>query len=304
MTNQVAVAEATSVVDTVVNNLACEVDKGKEAVNQLIAWLMEQGATFALNLIFAIVIFLIGMLVIKLAGAAVRRALEKPKKLSTLLVDFICSVVTKTGWAFLAVLVLSRLGVDVAPLIAGLGVTGFIVGFACQESLANLAAGLMIALNRPFQAGDFIEAAGLMGIVKELNMMATVLATPDNKKIVVPNKSVWGGPITNFTALDTRRVEVKVGIAYGADMDKAKSVALAAVTGVKGVLADPAPMAEVVSLDNSAVSMVVRTWSRTDDYWDVFFATTAAVKKAFDREGVQIPFPQLDVHLDAPIPRA
>ena len=301
MTNEVAAAGVAGVKGALVQGLACEVDKGRELASQTLAWLTDKGATFALNIVMAILILLLGALAIKLIGAAVRRAAEKSGKLSALLVDFICSVTTKICWAFLLVVVLSRLGVDVAPLVAGLGVTGFVIGFACQESLANLAAGFMIALNRPFKAGDFIQAAGLEGVVKELNMMATVLATPDNKKIVVPNKSVWGGPITNFSALDTRRVDMNVGIAYGADVDKAKSVARATITSLPGVLANPEPTIEVVSLDSSAVTLVLRAWAKNADYWNVYFAAIAAVKKAFDREGVAIPFPQLDVHLDGAV---
>ena len=298
MTNEVAAAGAAGVKGALAQGLACEVDKGRELVNQLLTWLTDKGATFALNVVMAIVILLLGALAIKLIGAAMRRAATKSGRLSALLIDFICSAVTKICWAFLMVVVLSRLGVDVAPLVAGLGVTGFVIGFACQESLANLAAGFMIALNRPFKAGDFIQAAGLEGVVQELNMMATVLATPDNKKIVVPNKSVWGGPITNFSALDTRRVDLTVGVAYGADIDKAKAVARATILSLPGVLSSPEPTIEVVSLDSSAVTLVLRAWAKNADYWSVYFAATAGVKKAFDREGVAIPFPQLDVHLD------
>ena len=298
MTNEVVAAGAAGVKDALVQGLACEVDKGRETVNQIITWLVDKGATFALNLLIAIVILIVGAIAIKFIGVAIRRAANKSGKLSALLVDFITSATTKICWAFLLVVVLSRLGVDVAPLIAGLGVTGFVLGFACQESLANLAAGFMIALNRPFKAGDFIQAAGLEGSVKELNMMATVLATPDNKKIVVPNKSVWGGPITNFSALDTRRVDFKVGIAYGADIAKAKSVARSSIVSIAGVLSDPEPTIEVLSLDESSVTLVLRAWAKNADYWNVYFAATAAVKQAFDREGVAIPFPQLDVHID------
>ena len=293
MTNEVVTA-TTGILPTV---LAEPVRQGGETMRQLWAWLAEKGATFALNVVAAIAIFVFGYIAIKILTAMVRSALGKSKKINKLFSDFICSTVNKCCWAVLIVAVLGRLGVNVGPLIAGLGVTGFILGFAFQESLANLAAGLMIAINAPFKVGDFIQAAGLEGVVMELNMMATVLTTGDNKKIVVPNKSVWGGPITNFTALGKRRVDMKVGIAYGADIGKAKAVARAAVAAVPGVLTDPDMTIEVASLDDSAVTLTVRAWAACADYWSVFFAAQQAVKEAFDANGVAIPFPQIDVHV-------
>ena len=192
---------------------------------------------------------------------------------------------------------LEKVGVDVGPIIAGLGVTGFILGFAFQESLGSLAAGLMIAINKPFKVGDFVSVAGLDGSITALDIMAVTLATPDNRKITIPNKSAWGQPIINFSALDKRRVDIAIGIAYGADISLAKKTALEAISAVPGVLADPAPMAEVKSLDDSAVALTVRAWSATADYWNVYFAGIQGVKEAFDRAGVAIPFPQLDVHM-------
>ena len=186
--------------------------------------------------------------------------------------------------------------IDIAPLIAGLGVTGFILGFAFQESLANLAAGVMISLNRPFTVGDFVEVSGGTGVVKELNMMATTLSTPDNKVVIVPNKAVWGSAITNYTAMDTRRVDMVVGISYGADISKAKEVITKVIEGIDQCLADPAPMVEVVEMADSSVNLVARPWSKTADYWDVFFAFHHQIKVALDEAGIEIPFPQMDVH--------
>ena len=214
-----------------------------------------------------------------------------------LLRTFICSVVSKTGWAILFIVALGRLGVDVGPLVASLGVTGVVLGFAFKESLGSLASGLMIALNHPFKVGDYVIAGGVEGAVTELNMMATVLATADNKKVTVPNAAVWGSAITNFSALGKRRVDTVVAVAYGTDLTKAVDVARAALQKVPGVLADPAPAVAVGSLGESAVMINVRPWAACADYWAVFSGAQQAVKEAFEREGITIPFPQINVHM-------
>ena len=251
-----------------------------------------------MRIVAALVILLVGAIAIRIAAKALEKLLEKTRLgEKSLVAKFLVSAAVKAGWAFLVVIVLDKLGVDVGPIIAGLGVTGFVLGFAFQESLGSLAAGLMIAINKPFKVGDFVSVAGLDGSITALDMMAVTLATPDNRKITIPNKSAWGQPIINFSALDKRRVDITIGIAYGADISLAKKTALEALAAVPGVLSDPAPMAEVKSLDDSAVTLTVRAWSRTADYWSVYFAGTQGVKEAFDRAGVAIPFPQLDVHV-------
>ena len=273
----------------------CQVEQAREFVNSIIEWCTGKGLDFALNAATALLIFLLGALAIKLLDRAVRKALEKTGR-KILIVNFIASVVTKSCWAVLAVTVLARLGVDVGPLVAGLGVTGFILGFAFQESLGNLASGLMIALNEPFKVGDFVEAAGLSGSILEINMMATVMATPDNKRIVLPNKAVWGGPITNYSALDKRRVDMQVGIAYGEDVAKAIETIRGVLAGVEGVLEEPAPAVATAALDASQVTINIRPWAKTSDYWAVYSATLSAVKDALQKAGIEIPFPQITVH--------
>ena len=257
----------------------------------------EQAMMYATNIGFAALILLIGAVAISVMSRLLRKAITRADGRHALAVHFAVSAAEKTGWAFLIVMVLEKLGVDVAPIIAGLGVTGFIIGFACQESLASLAAGLMIAINEPFKVGDYVVVAGLEGSITALDMMAVTLATPDNRKITIPNKAAWGQPIINFSALGTRRVEFPIGIAYGADITLAKKTALETISAVPGVMTDPAPMVEVKSLDDSAVTLVVRAWSKTADYWSVYFAGIQSVKESFDKAGVAIPFPQLDVHV-------
>ena len=286
----------TSVVEKVTGAVCAQFSEGKDMAEQVTTWLTEKGLDFAMNLVFALIILLVGWLAIKLISLAVRKALMRGKAKGRLLADFVVSVVTKACWAVLLVMVLGRLGVNVTPLIAGLGVTGFILGFAFQESLGNLASGMMIALNEPFKVGDFVDAAGHSGVILEVNMMATVMKTGDNKRIVIPNKSVWGGPIVNYNTLGLRRVDLQVGVDYGEDVSHAVDVIREAVAHVPGVLQDPAPTVAVASLNDSAVQINVRPWVKSADYWPVAAATLTEVKYALGKACVKIPFPQIEVH--------
>lgn len=272
-----------------------QLQEGREFAERMTDWIVNRGPDVLANIVAAAVIFIAGLLLIKFAEFIMRKALSK-KKTKKLMIDFAVSALVKTSWAILIVTILSRLGVNVAPLVAGLGVTGFILGFAFQESLGNLAAGLMIAVNEPFKPGDFVEAAGLQGSILEMNMMATVMTTPDNKKIVVPNKSVWGGPITNYSAMSTRRIDLSVGIAYGEDIEKAIDVVRETIVRVEGVLAQPEPSVAAGALSDSQVTINFRPWSSTKDYWTVRSKALVEVKKALDSAGIEIPFPQITVH--------
>lgn len=280
---------------TIPQPVQAQVEEGKEFFARLADWFTSNGPEFLANVLAALLIFLVGWLVIRLVDFLVRKAFAARKRKS-LMVNFTASAVTKSCWAVLIVMVLGKLGVNVAPLIAGLGVTGFILGFAFQESLGNLASGLMIAVNEPFKVGDFVEISGLQGSVIEMNIMATVLTTADNKKIVVPNKSVWGGPITNYSAMETRRVDIQVGVAYGEDVEKALAVIRETVLKVPGVLAAPAPAVATAALADSQVTINVRPWAKNSDYWAVYSATLNAVKAELDKAGIEIPFPQVTVH--------
>lgn len=264
----------------------------------IVEWLTEKGVEYAVDVVAALVILIVGALAIRLLGTALRKALIRSDGRHALASRFIVSVLVKTAWAFLAVIILGKLGVNVGPLIAGLGVTGFVLGFAFQESLGSLASGLMIAINEPFKVGDYVAVGGFEGTVLQLDMMAVTLATPDNRRITIPNKSAWGSPIVNYSALATRRVDVSIGIAYGADISLARKTAIETIAALPGVLSDPAPMAEVKSLDDSAVALTIRAWTANADYWAVFFAANQALTEAFAAKGIRIPYPQLDVHVD------
>lgn len=288
---------AAQVTSQVVDSLGEQAEQGKQVLQQGLGWLAQHGVSFVCNILAAVAILFVGGLIVKFLVAGIRKALSKSKRVDMLLRTFICSVASKVGWAILLVVALGRLGVDVAPLVASLGVTGVVLGFAFKESLGSLAAGLMIALNHPFKVGDYVIAGGAEGSVTELNMMATVIATADNKKITVPNSSVWGSAITNFSALGKRRVDTTVGVAYGTDLRKAVALALETLKTVPGVLAEPAPSVSVGALDDSEVTLNVRPWSTCDDYWAVYSAAQIAVSEAFEKAGIQIPFPQLDVRM-------
>lgn len=293
MTNETA-----NITANLCNEFQEQISQGQELWDQALSWLMERGLAFVVSIVVSIAILLIGWLVIRMIVAAVGKAIEKGGKKNTLFGNFIKNVISKICWIVLLVTILGRLGIDIGPIIAGLGVTGFILGFAFQESLGNLASGLMIAINEPFKLGDYVIVAGLEGTVMKIDMMATTLATADNKKIVIPNKSAWGAPITNFSALGRRRVDIKIGIDYACDVAKAIKVALEAMPSVPGVLTDPAPAVSVASLDDSQVTLNIRPWSEGANYWNVYNDTQMAIKTAFEKNGIDIPFPQLTVHTD------
>ena len=297
MTNETATA-ACGVTDTLCKGFNEQLGQGQELLEQALSWLTDKGLSFAVSLVAALVILLVGSFAIKGLVAMVGKAVTKSGKGNTLFANFVRNVTSKICWVVLLVVVLEKLGVNVAPIIAGLGVTGFILGFAFQESLGNLASGLMIAINEPFKIGDYVIVAGLEGKVLKVDMMATVLATADNKKIVIPNKSAWGSPITNFSALGRRRVDIQIGIDYGCDISAAIKVALQTLSTVPGVLADPAPAVSVASLDDSAITLNVRPWAEGANYWSVYNDVQVAVMTAFEKSGISIPYPQLTVHLD------
>ena len=297
MTNETT-QTACDVTSALCNEFNNQLGQGQELLEQTLSWLTDKGLSFLVSLIAAAVILLIGSFVIKAIVAMISKMVVKSGKGNSLFASLVRNATSKVCWIILLVVVLEKLGVNVAPIIAGLGVTGFIFGFAFQETLGNFASGLMIALNEPFKVGDYVIVAGLEGTVLKVDLMATVLATADNKKIVIPNKSAWGSPITNFSALGRRRVDIKIGIDYGCDVSRAIKVALQTLPTVPGVLADPAPAVSVASLDDSAVTLNVRPWAEGADYWSVYNDVQVAVKAAFEKNDISIPFPQLTVHMD------
>jgi small conductance mechanosensitive channel len=262
------------------------------------AWIVENGPSFAVDIIAFLLLLIVGKIIVGAICNVAGKALSKAERVSELLKKFALDSLRKVLWVVVLMVALPRIGIDVAPLIAGLGVAGFVIGFAFQETLGNLASGVMILLNQPFKNGDFVEAGGHSGVVRELNLMATTMTSGDNRKIIVPNKAVWGGSITNFSTLGTRRVDLTVGIGYTSDIAKAQATLYRILKSNDKIINDPAPVVEVVELADSSVNFVVRPWCATADYWDVYFDVTRKVKEEFDKEGIEIPFPQMDVHVN------
>lgn len=182
-------------------------------------------------------------------------------------------------------------------MLAGLGVAGFIVGFALQDTLGNFAAGAMILIYRPFDVDDIVEVPGAFGTVKKMNLVSTTITTLDNQTLVIPNSKIWGDVIKNVTAQNIRRVDLEFGIGYDDDIEHAERILTDIVLAHEKVLNDPKPNVKLHTLGDSSVNFIVRPWTETDDYWDVYWDIMREVKLRFDREGISIPFPQRDVHL-------
>jgi small conductance mechanosensitive channel len=228
----------------------------------------------------------------------VRRGLARSKLvISSLAQDFFIKTTGRLIILFGLLIAIAQLGIEVGPLLAGLGIAGLVIGFALQDTLSNFASGLMILIYRPFDVGDVIEGGGVMGKVDQMNLVSTMVLTFDNQMLIVPNKQIWGGVIRNVTHQDKRRVDMTFGIGYSDDIPKAEKVLAEIVTSQKKVLKDPEPVIRLHELGDSSVNFVVRPWSKTDEYWDVYWDITREVKRRFDEEGISIPFPQRDVHI-------
>ena len=253
-------------------------------------------ATFGLKLLAAIAVFVIGRWVAKAVTRGIERAMQRADTDPTL-VGFIRNVTYGGLLALVIIAAAGQLGVQTTSFIAVLGAAGLAVGLALQGSLANFAAGVLMIIFRPFKAGDFVEAAGVAGTVEEVQLFTTKLKTPDNKTIIIPNGQVTGGTITNYSANDTRRVDMTFGIGYGDDIDKARQVIWDVLNADDRVLKDPEPTVAVAALADSSVNFAVRPWVNSADYWGVYFDTHETITKRFDAEGISIPFPQRDVHL-------
>lgn len=254
-------------------------------------------ATYGLNVIGGIVILLVGWMVANWIGKTVRRQLEKSKKVDATLTGFLSNLVRYTVLALVGVAVLNQFGVQTTSLIAIFGAAGLAIGLALQGTLSDIAAGVMLLIFRPFSVGQFIEAGGQSGTVKELSLFTTELATPDNVQVILPNSTVWGSPVTNYSYHSTRRVDWTIGISYDDDIGKAFEAAHRVISGDERTLKDPEPLVVVSELADSSVNVTIRVWVNAADYWAVKFDLSRAFKEEFDRSGLSIPFPQQDVHL-------
>ncbi len=252
--------------------------------------------SFGKNVIIALLIFYVGRLIISIVVRGLHKVLQRHSVDKTL-ETFVCNLVRTVLLIVVIIAAIGALGVQTTSFIAIFGAAGLAVGLALQGSLSNFASGVLIVLFRPYKVGDFIEGAGISGSVEQVQILTTVLKTGDNKQVIVPNSQIMNSVITNYSANDTRRVDMVIGVSYSDDLDKVRSTIQELVAADQRILAEPACTIAVSALADSSVNFVVRPWVKTPDYWGVMFDLTEAIKKRFDKEGISFPFPQRDVHL-------
>jgi small conductance mechanosensitive channel len=252
--------------------------------------------TWGLRVLGAIFLLIIGRIIAKTVRGGVRKGLERGNTDPTL-IPFLSSIAYYLVLAFVLIAVLGMVGIQTASLVAVLGAAGLAVGLALQGTLANFAAGVMLLVFRPFRKGEFIEAAGTAGTVEAIGIVTTSLNTPDNVAIVIPNGAVWGQTIKNYAVNPTRRVDMKIGIAYDDDIQVAVDTINRVLASEPRVLEDPAPAVAVHELGDSSVTLVVRPWCKREDYWALFWDLNRTLKEELEGAGCSIPFPQRDIHL-------
>jgi len=253
-------------------------------------------AQYGMRVVGAIAILVLGWIAARAVRSLVRSALKKGR-VDAALGSFASSLTYVALMAFVVIASLGQLGVQTTSFIAVIGAAGLAVGLALQGSLANFAAGVLIIIFKPFRVGDYVEGGGVAGVVEEISIFTTEMKSPDNKKIIVPNGKMMADNIVNYTAKDMRRIDLVAGVSYKDDLDKVRMVLRNILDSDERVLKDPAPTIGVLELGESSVNFAVRPWVKTQDYWDVYFATQEKIKKQFDAQGISIPFPQRDVHL-------
>lgn len=259
-------------------------------------WLHEMIITYGLKIVYAIIILLIGLWVVKLLTKAFSRILDH-QKVDPSLSGFLKHMVSILLKVLLFVTVVSMLGVEMTSFIAILGAAGLAVGMALSGTLQNFAGGVVILLFKPFKVGDFIEAQGHTGTVSEIQIFVTILKTLDNKTIIIPNSGLANDSLVNYSTEPQRRVDFSFGIAYGDDFDHAKSVLSKIIEEDSRILKNPAPFIALGEMADSSVNITVRVWTKTSNYWAVFFDLNEKVYKEFPKSNLNIPFPQMDVHL-------
>ena len=251
---------------------------------------------YGMQVLGAILILVIGGIVAGFARGLTRKGMTRANADPTI-TAFLSNMVRWVVLVFAVIAALAKFGIQTTSFIAVLGAAGFAVGLSLQGSLSNFASGVLILLFRPFKLGDVIDAAGVKGKVVDIGILTTILNTPDNQKIIIPNSGIMGGTITNVNAYETRRVDLVAGIGYDDDIAKAHSVLEGILANHPKVLSDPAPAVAVSALADSSVNFNVRPWCKSEDYWTVYLDVTRSIKEEFDKNGISIPFPQRDVHM-------
>lgn len=248
------------------------------------------------KLISALVVLLIGLILIRMIVNGIRKGFEK-KNFDITLQSFLVSMISILLKAALAITVIGMLGIQMTTFVAMLGAAGLAIGLALSGTLQNFAGGVILLIIRPYKVGDFIELQGHSGTVKEIQIFNTILTTPDNKVIIIPNSPISTGSMINYSTMPTRRVDFTIGIGYDDDIDTARDVILAVIDKDDRIHQDPAPFIAVKELADSSVNFVLRVWVDSANYWGVYFENLEAIKKALDANNISIPYPQRDVHL-------
>jgi small conductance mechanosensitive channel len=259
---------------------------------------MNLALEYGVKIIAALAIFIIGKMIVKSITKVISRMMEKSKVDETL-TSFVASTINMLLMIVVILAAVGQLGVQTTSFVAILGAAGLAIGLALQGTLANVGAAVLIIIFRPFKIGDFIEAGGAVGTVDEINMFATTISPLDNRLVIVPNASIIGGNITNYSTKENRRVDLTFGIGYDDDLRLAKKVLLEIIEADSRILKDPEPFVAVSELADSSVNFITRSWVKSDDYWGVYFDMIETVKLTFDERGISIPYPQMDVHSQA-----
>ena len=259
-------------------------------------YLAENGVQLLLNLLAAAAVFFIGKFLAKLVSTLIYKAMQKGK-VDTTLCKFVKNLFYVGILGMVIITALGALGIPTASFVAVIGAAGLALGLALQGSLSNFAAGVLMIIFKPFKVGDLVEISGTIGVVREIEIFHTIICSPENLKIIIPNAQATGGNIINYTVNGTRGVDLVIGVSYEDDIKKAKEIMLEVLTSDPLVLDNPAPFVGVSELADSSVNYVVRPWCKVTDYWDVYFGTTEKVKYALEANGLTIPFPQHDIHM-------
>lgn len=252
---------------------------------------------WGIKILYAVMILALGFLVKNMVLKLLTKVL-KSKEVDEILIAFVSSIIKALIIAFAVIAAIDQLGIETTSVVAILGAATLAISLALQSSLQNFASGVMLIIFRPFRSGDFIQAGGVTGVVEGISVFNTTMRTPDNKEVIVPNGSIYSGVITNYSARPTRRIDLVFGIGYNDDLRKAKNILEGIINNHPKILKDPAPLVAVAELADSSVNFNVRPWVKSEDYWDLYYELTETVKLKFDEEGISIPFPQMDVHLD------
>jgi small conductance mechanosensitive channel len=259
-----------------------------------------EGPNFALRVFLLAAILYVFWKLARITRRVIAHGLSRSSaQLSQLLQDMILATAGNLILFLGALIALSQIGISLGPVLAGLGIAGFVIGFALQDSLSNFASGLLILFTRPYDVGDVVEVGSVMGKVHKMSIVNTTINTFDNQRIILPNSMIWQGVIKNVTSQTIRRVDMVFGVSYADDIEKTEKIIAEVLGSHELILDDPEPIIKVHELGESSVNFVVRPWVRTDDYWTVYWDITRAIKIRFDAEGISIPFPQRDVHLFA-----